>query len=248
MIKTLIIDDEQHAINTIANHLKPNNNYTICGTAKTVDEAITITKQQQPSLVFLDIVLGSKTGFDYLNVFYPNIDFNVIFTTGYNEYAVKAFDYSALHFLLKPVTSEKFQDALLRMSQKVSQQENLERLKSLEYNFKNPNGYKFIHLSTSEDYFKIESKDILFIKSDSNYSHFFLANNKKIIISKTLKHYAEILKDTHFYKAHKSYLINTEQMKSYNRRTGLLTMNDDTNIPVAIRKRKDFVKTYFSEK
>lgn len=245
MIKVLIIDDEQHAINAITNHLKPYENYNICGIAKTVEEAVELTKKTQPNLVFLDIVLGSKTGFDYLKAFNGNIDFNVIFTTAHNKYAAKAFDYSALHYILKPITVERFKEAIKRVSQTISQKEKLNKLKILEHNLKATNNHKFIHLSTSEGYFNIETKHILFIKSDSNYSSFFLTGNRKITISKTLKHYTEILKDTHFYKVHKSYLINIEQIKSYSRKKGVLIMNNDATIPVAIRKQKEFVRIHF---
>src|SRR5690606_25659417 len=101
MIKVLIIDDEQHGINVLIDHLKRYEDYTICGTAKTVKTAVELTRAFQPNLVFLDIALKNETGFDYLNTFLPNIDFNVIFTTAHDNYAVKAFEYSALHYLLK---------------------------------------------------------------------------------------------------------------------------------------------------
>ncbi|MFL1013234.1 LytR/AlgR family response regulator transcription factor [Flavisericum labens] len=246
MIKALIIDDEQHAINALADHLKPYSDYTICGTAKTLEEAIALTKKTQPNLVFLDVVLGSKTGFDYLNAFTPTINFDVIFTTAYNKYAAKAFKFSALHYLLKPINADDFKDALSRVEDKITQQEHLERLKSLEHNFNNPNGYKCIHLPTSSGAFKVESKHILYIKSESNYADFFLTDERKILISKTLKYCTELLEESHFYRVHKSYLINTKQMKAYNKKTGIVTMNDGTPISVAVRKQKDFFETYFS--
>jgi two-component system LytT family response regulator len=246
MTKVLIIEDEPHAINTIVNHLKPYKDYDICGIAKTVEEAIELTKKSQPNLVFLDIVLGSKTGFDYLNTIKPDINFDIIFTTAYNDYAEEAFEYSALHYLLKPINSDSIHNALIRVKEKIAQQERLERLNSLEHNLNHPDGYKLIHLSASDGCFKIESKNILFIKSDSNYSHFYLAGKRKITISKTLKYYSEILKNSHFYRVHKSYLVNTEQMHSYDKKHGILTMNDNTDIPVAHRKRTAFYTIYFS--
>lgn len=246
MIKVLVIDDEQHAINVIVDNLKGHNNYKLCGTAKSVEEAINLTHSLSPDLVFLDIVLGKKTAFDYLKAFLPNIKFNIIFVTAHNTYAVKAFEYSALHFLLKPIDSDKFKKALTRMNDKVGEEERLLRLESLEHNIKRTNRYKWMHISTIERKYKIHSKDILFIASDSNYSHIHLLDKTKITTSKTLKHYTNLLEDSHFYKVHKSYLVNTEYLKTYDRKKGILKMKDNQLITVAERRRSSFSKLFFS--
>lgn len=246
MIKALIIDDEQHSINAVSNLLKGNKDYTICGHAKSVEKAVQLTKEVKPDIVFLDIVLGTKTGFDYLNAILPNINFDVIFTTGYNKYAVRAFEYSALHYLMKPIDKREFQHALSRMNAKVSQQERLERLNSLEYNFVQSNEYKFIHLSTAESYHKIHSKKVLFVEADSNYSNFYLISGKKITTTKTLKYYTELLKESHFFKVSKSHIVNIEQIKSFKRKSRELIMNDNSTIPVAVRRQADFIKRVFA--
>ncbi|MEM8938597.1 MAG: LytTR family DNA-binding domain-containing protein [Bacteroidota bacterium] len=246
MITSLIIDDEQHSINAIANLLKKFGNYEICGTAKTVEEAIQLTKSLNPDLVFLDIKMGTKTGFDYLNSFRPHINFDIVFTTAYNEFALKAFEYSALHYLLKPIDLEDMRKALSRMDEKVSQQEHYERLLSLEYNLERSNSSKFIHISTIDRHYKVNTRDILYLKSDSNYTQIYLNEGTKITSSKTLKYYSSLLDGSHFYKVSKSYLVNEEQIVSYKKKTRELTMSDDTKIPVALRRQKDFVKTIFS--
>lgn len=247
MIKTLIIDDEQHAIDAIVNHLNSYKDYAICGKAKTVEEAIELTHKHQPDLVFLDIVLGNKTGFDYLNALLPNIHFTIVFTTAYNKYAVKAFEYSALHYLLKPIDHNRFKEALTRVYTVIDTQEKLERLKSCEYNMKQVNKYKRIHIPTSEKDYKLSSKNILFLKADSNYTHFHLVDNTKITVAKTLKYFTEILEGSHFFKVHKSYLVNLEQIKDYAKKTGVLTMTDETKIMVAVRRQATFVKLFFSK-
>lgn len=246
MIKTLIIDDEQPAINAIVNLLNAYKNYRVCGTAKTIEQAIALCKSEQPDLVFLDIVLENGTGFDVLNTLRPNINFAIIFTTGYNNYAVKAFEYSALHFLMKPIDPYKFKEALTRMNTKIGEEERLSRLESLEHNIKVTNGYKWIHIATIEKKYKIYSKDILFIASDSNYSHIHLMDRTKITTSKTLKYYVNLLEDSHFYKIHKSYLINTEHLKTYDRKKGLVKMKGNQEITVAERRRSAFAKRFFS--
>ncbi len=246
MIKALIVDDEQHSINAVENLLRGNENYFVCGSAKTVEKAVELTCEFKPDLVFLDIVLRRKTGFDYLNVFLPDINFDVIFTTGYDEYAVKAFEYSALHYLMKPIEQRDFQDALSRMEAKISQQERLDRLRSLEYNFEQTNGYKFIHIATTESYHKVHSKGILYVEADSNYTNFHLTSGKKITTSRTLKYYTELFKGSHFFKVSKSYIVNIEQIKTFKRKSRELVMSDNSVIPVAVRRQADFVKTVFT--
>ena len=248
MIKALIIDDEQHSINAITNLLSHHRNYEICGTAKTIKEAVKLTQFLNPDLVFLDIVLGDETGFDYLTSLAENINFDIIFITGYNNFAIKAFEFSALHYLLKPIGKEDFDVALSRMNYKVSQKEKYQRLLSLEYNLEDSGGYKFIHLSTMDSYHKISTKDILYLQSDSNYTNFQLTGKRKITTSKTLKYYFNLLKESHFFKVSKSYVVNIEQIKTYKKRSKELVMSDNTIIPVAVRRQKDFVKAVFVNK
>lgn len=247
MIKTLIIDDEQHAIDAIVDHLKAYQDYSICGTAESVEKATQLTKILKPDLVFLDIVLGTKTGFDYLNAFLPKIDFNIIFTTAYDNYAVKAFEYSALHYLLKPIDPDKFKQALLRVDNTLEIQKYIERLQALEHNMDDSKNYKIIYISTTEKNYRINTKNILFLNSDSNYTHFHLIDGTRITVSKTLKYYSKILEDSHFFKAHKSYLVNLEQVKAYDKKISKIIMNDETKINLAVRRQKEFTQ-YFQSK
>ena len=243
MIDVLIVDDEQHCINAVGDQLSVYKQYTICGTAKTVEEAVAITKEKQPKLVFLDIILGDKTGFDYLNIFMPRLSFDVIFTTAYNEYAVKAFEFTALHYLLKPIDAKHFLTALSRLEEKISQTEYLERMLSLEYNLKRNHSDKFIHLRTTDIIKKVNTDEILFLKADSNYTVFHLDSGEKKTSSKTLKHYAQNLKDLPFYKVSKSYLVNTNKINFYKKKTRqLYMMTEDEPITVAVRRHKDFTR------
>lgn len=245
MINVLIVDDEQHCIDILETLLQHYKNFKICGTAKSVDSAIKLTRSLRPDLVFLDISLGCQTGFDYLNTFKPNINFDIIFTTAYNVSAAKAFEYSALHYLLKPIGHDSFQNALLRMENKVNKLELLEQYNSLEHNMVSPGNEKMIHISTVEEHYKINSKEILFIKSDSNYSEFHFSNKKKIISSKTLKHYVTLLNDSHFYLANKSYLVNVNHIDFYRKKSRELVLNNGTTVAVAVRRQKDFVNNIF---
>ena len=246
MINVLIIDDEQHAIDVLKNQLKYFKDYKICGSAQTVTDAIKLTKLLEPDLVFLDVEINTETGFDYLNAFMPEINFDIIFTTAYDNYAVRAFEYSAMHYLLKPIDIDLLKESLLRSKAKRAKEDHLERLQSLEHNIETSNDDKWIHLTTTEKRYKINTKNILYIESESNYSYFHLKDETKILTSKTLKYYTKLLEDSHFYKAHKSFLVNTNCIKSYDKKRGNLIMDNATVISVAVRRRKDFVNRFFS--
>lgn len=126
-----------------------------------------------------------------------------------------------------------------------NKEERLKQFQSLEHNIKVTNGYKWIHITTIEKKYRVYSKDIVFIASDSNYAHIYLMDKTKITTSKTLKYYTKLLKDSHFYKVHKSYLVNTKPLKTYNKKTGELIMEDGTSISVALRRRKEFTDMFF---
>jgi two-component system LytT family response regulator len=242
MINVLIVDDEQHCINAVKDKLLPYKKYAICGMAKTVEDAVLITKLKQPKLVFLDIEIGTKTGFDYLKEFMPNLSFDVVFVTAYNQYAVKAFEFSALHYLLKPIDVDDFSVAISRLEEKITQEEYRERMLSLEHNLKLANENKFIHIKTTEFIGRVKTDDILYLKSDSNYTIFQMVNGKRIVSAKTLKYYTGLLKNHQFFRVNKSYLINVNEIKMYRRKSREILMNNGTVIIVAVRKLKDFLK------
>lgn len=244
MINALIVDDEDSGIRAITNLLKNYSNYTICGTARTVEEAIELTHKLQPDIVFLDIELGSKTGFDYLNMF-QKIDFKIIFITAH-DHAIKAFEYSALHYLLKPIDNEKFEIALLKMNDLVTQKQLQERLLSFKHTLSHPNSHNPIHLTTSENSHKLNTEIIIFLEADSNYTHLHLISSKKMTVSKTLKHFEELFPKTLFYRVHKSYLVNIEQIKTYHKKTGKIIMSNDKAIIIAKRRQKEFFEKYFN--
>ena len=248
MIRTLIIDDEQHCINTLINHLKNYDNYEICAVAKNIEDAIELTEFIKPNLIFLDINLGSKTGFDYLNAIYPKINFDIIFTTAYNNHAIEAIRFSAIDYLLKPISASELQNALSQAESEISKRELLTRLQSLEYNMKNKlKSDKFIHISTLQTVYKISTKDILYLKSENNYTDFYLTDANKITASKTLKYYDELLSGSHFFRVNKSFLINTEHIKTYQKRSRKLILSDNTRVIVAFRRQKDFIAGHFAK-
>jgi len=237
MIKTLIVDDEQHAIDDVVTLLNQYRDFIICGTAKRLDDAVELTKTLKPDLVFLDIVLGQNTGFDYLKIFKNSIDFNIIFLTAYNEFAVRAFDFSALHYLLKPIDENKFDEALKRMNKAVLQQEQLQ---ALEYNLIDASLDNFIIINSTEKVHKINTRDISFIQATDNYTIFHSVKNTKITASKTLGFYEKRLNPNHFFRTHKSNIVNLLKVQNVNKKTNLITMENGTFLPIAARRKKDF--------
>ena len=245
MSKVILIDDEQHCIDTLSSMLKAHPKYKIVGTAHTVAEAIEKTKKLKPNLVFLDIEINNATGFHYLQAF-PSIDFNVIFTTAHEHYAIKAIKYSALDYLLKPIDQGDLNESLNKLDSKLSLEGLEERFNTLINNIKQPEIYKRIHIPTAEGFQFIEIKDILFLKAAINYTDIYLTNSKKITVTKTLKFFESLLHQSHFYRVHKSYFINIDHIIAYHKTNGgEVIMKDNTPISVSLRRRELFLKRVF---
>jgi two-component system LytT family response regulator len=245
MLKTIIIDDESHIRITLARFLEK-----YCPQTKLVGEANNIATgknlilKQNPDLVLLDIEMDDGTGFDLLNSL-KQIDFKVIFITAYEKYAIQAFKYSAVDFLLKPVNPLELSEAVTRVSE-INQANYLERLKALEDNLlsKDSNEQRIL-FSTHENIFMIKIKDILFCESDGCYTWVYSTVEDKFLISKPLKEYDELLSGNGFYRCHKSFLINLSHIKRFEKKEGgYIVLNDNHKIPVAHRKKEDLIKMF----
>lgn len=243
MIKVLIVDDEQSAIDILKDKIEFYDNYKVCGEALDVKTAVELTCIEKPDLVFLDVLLGSKTGFDYLNTFLPNIRFKVIFTTAYNEFAVKAFEFSALDYILKPLEKDIFEKALLKMSNATAQKQYLERLENVAKDLEN-NTHRFIFITTTEKVYKLEIKDLIFLEANSNYTTFHLANGKKVTTAKTLGFYQKQLSKGFFFRVHHSYLVNILKVKNYKKKQKEIILDTKIKLPVALRREKEFLEAW----
>ena len=194
-----------------------------------------------PDLVFLDIQMKDGTGFDLLYNL-PSIDFKVIFVTAYDKYALQAFRCSAVDYLLKPVNPELLTDAVKRAGQMIQEHFNLQ-MKALEENLKSVNKqHKKIIIKTTENIHLLDMKNIISCESENSYTTIHTAGGDKILVSKTLKDYEDMLADCGFYRVHKSYLINLLQIKRFERQDGgSIVMSNDLKIPVASRKRDELL-------
>lgn len=244
MLKAIIIDDERASRETLSGLLK-----RYCPQVDVIAEAYNLESGKEvlnsynADVVFLDIQMPDGSGFKLLEEI-ENINFEVIFTTAYDQYAIKAIKYSALDYLLKPILPEDLVLALKKLDKKNTDSPKTnqeETIKTLIDNYRSPQMKKIV-LSTSKGMHIIEVDDIIRCESEDYYTRFFLKDGKMIMVSKTLKENEELLGDNDFIRPHKSHLVNIKHIKGYLKEDGgSLLMNDGSIIPVSRRKREKVV-------
>lgn len=242
MIKAVLIDDEPDALEMLEWQLKTHfPQVDVAALCPSADIGIAAIQLHHPQLVFLDIEMPVKNGFEVLKAF-PQPAFKVIFTTAYNQFAIKAIKFAAFDYLLKPVDTDDLRDALARYRQKqeVGLEENLRMLMEQFQPHQTPAiGSGRIGLSTAEGLIIVRPDDIVRCQSASNYSRIFLANGKQLVVSKTLKEVEETLHGYDFYRIHLSHLINLNHIRQYVKADGgYVVMSDAETITIA-RNRKD---------
>ncbi len=243
-MRVIIIDDEERARQSLVDLLRiSNNDIEVIAEADSVRAGIEAIHDQNPELLLLDINMPDGTGFDLLKQL-DNIDFQIIFITAYEEYAVRAFEFSAIDYLLKPVDPLKLTDAIEKAKQAVEQRNLGLKLNALFANLDSPHsGHKKLVLKTAENIYIISTSDIIRCESDCGYTQFFLPDGKKILVSRNLKDYEEMLNGFGFFRIHQSHLINLKYIDHYSKLDGgAVVMKDKTTIPVARRKKEDFLK------
>ncbi len=245
MIKAIIIDDEQHCIDRLKDLLEKDyaNSVQLLGAFDSVPNGYNAIKQLSPQLVFLDVQIHEKTGFDLLREV-GNINFEVIFTTAYDRFAVQAFKFSALDYLLKPVDKDDLKLAMNKFTKKVDTNTTVNRLDVLLGNLKPKNDLsKRIIVPTTSGFEIFEIEEIIRCESNINYTTIYLKNKQKLVVAKTLKEFEEMLSDHGFFRIHNSHLVNLIYIKSYNRgKGGSVVLNDGTEIEVSTRRKEDFLK------
>jgi len=240
MIDTIIIEDEPAVRREIKYLVSQEDDINILGTATNVKDAVALIKATKPKLVLMDIQLVDGTAFDVLSEF-SEITFRIIFITAYNHFAIKAIKYGALDYLLKPLDEQELQAALQRArtetlngSQQQQQLTIANDTKEIQDSLES-----HIVLHTMEYLQVVKLRDIIYCQSEGSYTNFFLTEGRKILISKPLKFYDEILPDQWFLRAHQSYLVNITCVDKF-LKTGFIILKDKTEIPVSSRK-KDYI-------
>ncbi len=241
--KAVLIDDEKNNLDNLAQLLKtwcPE--VEICATARNADDGRDIILQHRPELVFLDIQMPGKNGFDLLRSL-THYDFEIIFITAYDQYGIQAVKFAAVDYLLKPINVDELQSAVKRAiekSQKKKQNLQLENLAQLLQQQQDKEEHR-IALTTLKETRFIYTRHIVRCESSNNYSTFYLVNNEKLLVSRPIHEYEEILKGYGFIRCHQSHLVNKKYIKSWVKEDGgYLLLENGEQIPIS-RNKKDMV-------
>lgn len=244
MYKCIIVDDEKPSVETLR-HIIQNycsDDLTIIGTAGSVDEAYLLIMEKNPDVVFLDIEMPHGSGFDLLEKF-TDSSFEVIFTTGFDEYAVTAIKFSALDYLLKPINIEELREAIKKAKKRIESKNSQQNLQFLIQNLKNPrdktnkiplpilNGFEFVTINS-----------IIYCESDEDYTYVYLVDSPRMAVTKSIKEFEDLLVAYDFFRIHHSYLINRSFIKKYIKGEGGTVLTDQgVELPVSRRRKTEFL-------
>lgn len=245
MIQALIIDDEKNAIEVLELQLSRYcKQVQVLATAQGGVQGIELIRKYQPDLVFLDIEMPHKNGFDVLNET-KDCRYKVIFTTAYDQFAIRAFKFSAVDYLLKPIDIRELQEAVEKAAIKEEQGSLDEKLQVLISQLQAPVRQERIALPVADGMQFFHTDEILRCESDSNYTHISLTNGKKITIAKTLKEVEESLRGVDFYRIHQSHLVNMNHIsKVVKGEGGYVVMKDGTTITISRNKKEAFLESF----
>lgn len=243
-MKTVIIEDEKKSREGLKNLIEEFcEGVTVAGMADNVVEGLKLINEAKPDLVLLDIEMQSATGFDLLEKI-ENPNFEVVFTTAYEHYAIKAIKFSALDYLLKPIDVQELKAAIEKAGKKRLQSADNEQIKLLVKNLQleNPKTRK-ITLSTSEGLVFIPVKEIIRCEAQGAYTDFHLKTGKKIMVSKNLKEYENLLSDAGFFRIHNSHLVNLGEIERFIKSDGgYAVMKDGAKVAVSQNKKEEFLE------
>lgn len=235
MIRTILLDDEPDSVQlmrvTIERHFPQ---LEIVGAFTSPQQALSEIASLQPDLLLLDIEMPVLNGFDLLEQLIP-VEFAVVFVTAYNDFAIKAFRFNALDYLVKPVTVEELREVVAKVEKR--QYIQRDQLQVLQQQFRKGAITKIAIPSQTGVTF-IDLKDIVFVEAKSNYSDLVLVDKRRMLISKTLKDIQFVLEQQQFLRIHRQYIINLNEVKHFNRNESLLTMTTNDVLPVS-RLQKD---------
>ncbi|MCC6818017.1 MAG: response regulator [Bacteroidia bacterium] len=218
MLKAIIIDDELRAVKLLQAIIEDTclEDVSVVATCNDLPEGVKAIKKHKPDLVFLDIEMPGYSGLQILDFFNEDeIDFEIVFTTAYNDYALQAFKLSAIDYLLKPIQPELIREAVNRAINKINKPLNLQRYNALRQNLDTESSKK-VAVAIGQSIKFLNMDEIVFIKADGAYSEIVMSDDNKLVISKNLKHFEDILSSIKsFIRVHKSYLINTKFVSEY---------------------------------
>ena len=244
MIRAVLVDDETDSIRVLERLLEtfcPQ--VSIVGKADGVETALRVIQDSLPDLVILDIEMTQGNAFDLLNQLQP-IAFQVIFVTAFDNYAVRAFKYSAVDYLLKPVDIDDLRNALGRVTEKTQEKDMMGKMKVLLDNMGTLNlSQQKMALPTMTGLMFVAIRDIIRFEAKGNYTLIFLNNGDKVTASRNIKDYEDLLPGSIFCRIHHSHIINLQNIQKYQKgRGGYVIMEDGSSIEVASRRREEFLR------
>lgn len=242
MLRTVIIDDEDNARSTLRGMVEQFcEGVEVVGEADSVKTGVHAILSNQPDLVFLDVQMMDGTGFDLLEML-PEINFTVVFVTAYDAYAVKAFQFSASGYLLKPIDLEAIQSTIETVKNNRTSTKDAGLMREF-LQTKGEERFQKIILPTQEGLEIVKLPDLIRCEGDNSYTTFHLTSGRKIIVSKTLKIYEELLSEHGFARIFVSHLINLDHITTVKAgRGGEAILSDGTNLPIARNRRKELIK------
>lgn len=248
MINAVIIDDEKDARFLLHNLIekKFGKQINVLGEADDVDPGVALIEKHKPDLVFLDIQMKKGTGFDLLKKI-KKIDFEVIFITAYNQYAVDAFKFSAFGYLLKPIKSKDLGEVIEKLEKHLSElkQDTTKRLKVLIENYGSDSNIQKLIIPNIEGFQVVKIADIIRLEGDRNYTHFILASDKKITTSKSLGEYEELLNDHGFFRIHQSTIVSLRHITAYLKEDGgNVKMTDSEVLKISRHRKTEFLERF----
>lgn len=243
MMRAVLIDDEISNLENLRTLLEKHcPQVTIIATAQNVNNAVDVIEKYLPDLVFLDIQMGEQTGFDVLKLL-PSRNFEVVFVTAYDQYGIQAVKFAALDYLLKPVDIEELRNAVDKAEFKLTRQVQTSQLDFLLQQLKKPEtSISKIALQMQSEIRYVALSEIIRCEADNTYTHFFLSSDEKILVSRSLKEYADLLRPSGFLRTHQSHLVNPKYVKSWLKEDGgILLLMSGEKIPVS-KPNKETVK------
>ena len=245
-IRAIIVDDEKLARQGLDSILKENfaDTIEVIGEAKDVPDAVLNINKLKPDLVFLDVEMPGYTGLQLLD-FFPkgSVDFKIIFVTAYSEYAINAFELSAIDYILKPVSVEQLGKAIERVAESLQAELNIDndRYEALIDNINNPNDPKLV-LPSSEGMAVVRLNEIIYMKADSSYTEIYLSDNSKLFLSKKLLEFEKLQNYGYFMRVHRSFIVNLNRVKKILKHDGGILMDNGKEVSLAADKKQALIE------
>jgi two-component system LytT family response regulator len=244
VIRTVLVDDENNSIRVLQKLLQEYcPNVTVIGTADGVETGADLILSTRPDLVFLDIEMAQGNAFDLLNQLQP-LSFQVIFVTAFDNYALRAFKYSAVDYLLKPVNIRDLCTAVERVSDRFEEKNVLGRMATLLQNLSGVQQLdQKVAIPTLNGFLFVTLREIIRLEAKGGYTIIYLTNKEEIMATRSIKEYEDLLPEVFFCRVHSSHIINMHKIRKYQKgRGGYVTMEDNSTIEVASRRRDEFMQ------